>query len=89
MQTTHFSIPINRKEVACALSCDSQNPKTTCFILGHGASGDFNTGNLPAIAISLAEADFPVLRYNASGQLKSRVKILEVSIFILQYIEPC
>ena len=81
MQTTHFTIEIDRKKIACAFEKNSEGPNELCFVLGHGASGDFNTGNLPAIAASLAKADFPVLRYNSSGQLKSRVKILQVSVF--------
>ena len=84
MQNTHLNISIDKKEVSCVVNRSTHLSENTCFILGHGASGDLNSGNLPAISASLAEAGFPVLRYNASGQLKSRIKTLEVSPLFLR-----
>ena len=68
------------KSIACILTTPAKSTSSACFVLGHGASGDSSTGNLPEIADSLASAGIPVLRYNASGQLPGRVKTLEVMI---------
>ncbi len=78
METKEFTGDIDKKAVACALTHDNLRENSVCFVIGHGASGDMQSGNLPDIASTLAKSCFPVLRYNTSGQLKSRVKILEV-----------
>jgi hypothetical protein len=49
-----------------------------CVLLGHGASGEANSGNLPRIAKCLAEEGHLVVRYDASGQLPARKKVLQV-----------
>jgi len=52
--------------------------QNVCVIIGHGASGDANSGNLPKIAKYLAEKGHLIVRYNASGQLPARIKVLQV-----------
>lgn len=53
------------------------------FVIGHGASGDANSGLLPQIAEEIAQEGITVIRYNASGQLKSRISTLEVTFAYL------
>lgn len=52
----------------------------SCFVLGHGASGDAASGNLPLIAKALSESSLMVLRYTCYGQLPARVKVLQASL---------
>lgn len=56
---------------------DSQPKPNTCIVIGHGASGDATSGNLPRIANALAEEGHLVMRYNAGGQLPARCKLLQ------------
>lgn len=85
MEELSLSIPVSDKQITCALRRKKDAPATVCFVLGHGASGDFNSGNLPAIAESLAAAGFAVLRYNASGQLPGRIKILQERFLMMSF----
>ena len=80
MQDLEFTIELDKKGVRCALNRSEEGDESVCFVIGHGASGDLKSGNLPAIAKSLEGAGISVLRYNAGGQLKSRVKVLEVRV---------
>ena len=78
MNESNFNISIGAKSIECILTCKKGlSASHKCVVLGHGASGDASTGNLPSIATSLAEEGFSVLRYSTAGQLATRVKALE------------
>ena len=57
---------------------DGKAEQDTCVLIGHGASGDATSGNLPKIAKALAEEGHLVVRYNAGGQVPARCKLLQV-----------
>lgn len=78
VKDTEFDLEISGKKVSCISTTRKDLERSTCIVLGHGASGDANSGNLPNIAESLAEAGQLVVRYSTAGQLPTRVKILEV-----------
>ena len=57
---------------------DDKAEQNACIVIGHGASGDATSGNLPKIAKALAEEGHLVIRYNAGGQVPARCKLLQV-----------
>lgn len=71
---TELTIASKRVYVHCGDSSDC------AFVMGHGASGDAHSGNLPMIAQQVAKLGVTVVRYNASGQLKSRISMLEATL---------
>ena len=75
----NFKVSFDKKTIDCVATQKDASERSVCVVIGHGASGDYNSGNLPGIAFSLAEAGLLVVRYNTSGQLLTRVKVLRVS----------
>ena len=63
---------------------DSQVEQDACVVIGHGASGDATSGNLPKIAKALAEEGHLVIRYNAGGQVPARCKLLQVKNTVIE-----
>ena len=79
MQTNSLSIEVGTKSISLIITPANQDTLPACaLILGHGASGDTTTGNLPAIAEHLSRAGITVVRYTCNGQLPTRVKVLQV-----------
>lgn len=55
-------------------------PRPAGVLLGHGAGGDMNTGNLPALAQAFADAGYVVVRLTCKPPvLATRVKAAKVS----------
>lgn len=76
---------IDGKPVAIAIDApETDTLPNCCFVLGHGASGNFTTGNLPTIAARLSALGCTVLRYTTTGSLAKRIRILKVSFCLRQ-----
>ena len=78
-------IEVAGKKVQCLLSRPSATHEPRLrfgLVLGHGASGDSRSGNLPAIAEYCASVGLLTLRYDAKGPLTSRIKVLQASHWV-------
>jgi len=64
---------------------EEQERHDVCTVIGHGASGDSTSGNMPKIAQALAEEGHLVVRYNAGGQLPARCKLLQVMHLLFKH----
>lgn len=78
-----FSYGSRKDEDVARLSWGSP---TTSYgvILGHGASGNMDSGNLPSVAQAFADAGIWCLRYNSKSNLKGRVACCEVCLLQAQ-----